>query len=395
MINEQMRALGAAPNKIRETFAYGLQRKAEIGEDKVFDLSIGNPSVPSPAIVDETIARLAIEGKGTAHGYTPSPGLIEVRNVIAENLNKRFGKEYTGENLYLTSGASSSIAITFKALVQPGEEVITVAPYFMEYKTWTHDAGGEIIEVPARESDFQMDIPAMEAAINEKTAVVIINSPNNPVGSIYSDENIKELASVLTRKSEEYGHPIYLLSDEPYRELYYEETDRPAWVPDLYANTIVAYSWSKSMSLPGERIAYILVPPTVEDWREVYNAIVGGGRMLGYICAGTLFQHTVAACVDAPVDKEPYDINRKIFMKGLEKIGYTFIKPQGAFYMWIKALEDDAGAFCERAKAHELLLVPSDGFGTKGWVRAGYCCSKETIEGALVPFQELWDEYHQ
>lgn len=395
MINEELRELGAAPNKIRETFAYGLERKAQIGEDKVFDLSIGNPSVPSPACVDEAIIKFAQEGKGTEHAYTPSPGLIEVRNVIADNLNRRFGTNYTGQNLYLTSGASSSIAITFKGLVNPGEEVVTVAPYFMEYKTWTHDAGGEIVEVPARESDFQMDIPAMEAAINEKTAVVIINSPNNPVGAIYSRDNIQQLADVLVKKEQEFGHPIYLLSDEPYRELYYEEADKPAWVPDLYHNTLVAYSWSKSMSLPGERIAYILVPSQVDDWKSVYDAISGAGRFLGYICAGTMFQHVVAACIDAPVNKEPYDINRKIFMEGLEKIGYTFIRPQGAFYMWIKALEPDANAFYERAKAHELLLVPSDGFGMKGWVRAGYCCSKETIEGALVKFQELWDEYHK
>lgn len=395
MINEELRALGAAPNKIRETFAYGLERKAQIGEDRVFDLSIGNPSVPSPECVDATIARLVTEGKGNEHGYTPSPGLIEVRDVIADNLNRRFGTDYTGENLYLTSGASSAIAITFKALVCPGEQVITVSPYFMEYKTWTHDAGGELIEVPARADDFQIDVPAMEAAINEKTAVVIINSPNNPVGSIYSDDNLKELATVLERKSAEYGHPIYLLSDEPYRELYYEEDEKPAWVPSLYKNTLVAYSWSKSMSLPGERIAYILVPPQVDDWRTVYDAIVGAGRFLGYICTSTLFQHTVAECIDAPVNKEPYAINRKIFMEGLERIGYTFVKPQGAFYMWIKALEPDANAFYERAKAHELLLVPSDGFGMKGWVRAGYCCSKETIEGALTAFQDLWDEYHK
>ncbi|MGI6032881.1 MAG: pyridoxal phosphate-dependent aminotransferase [Coriobacteriales bacterium] len=394
MINEEIRALGAAPNKIRETFAYGEARKKEIGEDKVFDLSIGNPSVPSPAIVDETIEKMARESHGRNHAYTQSPGLIEVRNVIADNLNRRFGTDYTGENLYLTSGASSSIAITLKALVQPGEQVICVAPYFMEYKTWTHDAGGDLVEVPARESDFQMDVPAMEAAITEKTAVVIINTPNNPVGAIYSRENLEDLAEVLRRKSAEYGHPIYLLSDEPYRELYYEDQDKPSWVPDLYENTLIAYSWSKSLSLPGERIAYILVPSQVEAWRNVYDAIVGAGRLLGYICAGNFFQRVVAACIDAPVDKEAYAINRKIFMEGLDKIGYTYIKPQGAFYMWIKALEPDANAFYERAKAHELLLVPSDGFGMKGWVRAGYCCSKETIEGALGAFQELWDEYH-
>ena len=393
MINEEMRALGAAPNKIRETFAYGLARKAEIGNDKVFDLSIGNPSVPSPAIVDETIERLAKESHGLGHEYTPSPGLAEVRAVVAENLNKRFNQHYTADNLYLTSGASSSIAIILRGMLNPGEEVIVIAPYFPEYKVWTENARGVCIEVPARADDFQLDIPAIEAAITDKTALVIINTPNNPVGSVYTDDNLKELAALLTAKSAEIGHPIYLLSDEPYRELYYDDC-KPAWVPDLYPHTFVAYSWSKSMSLPGERIAYILVPDTMPGWQDAYHAICGGGRALGYICAGTLFQRVIAACVDAPVDKEPYDINRKIFEAGLEKIGYTFVKPKGAFYMWIKALEPDANAFYERAKAHELLLVPSDGFGVKGWVRAGYCCTKETIEGALGAFQELWDEYH-
>ncbi len=395
MINEEARALGAAPNKIRETFAYGLKRKAEIGENNVFDLSIGNPSVPSPDCVDETIARLATESKGTMHGYTPSPGLPDVREAIAQNLNKRFNQNYSGDNLYITSGASSSIAITMKAIMQPGEEVIAPSPYFMEYRTWAQDAGCSVVEVPVRPDDFQMDVPAMEAAMNEKTAAVIINSPNNPVGSIYSKQNIADLADAMRRKSEEFGHPIYLLSDEPYRELYYYEDEKPAWVPDLYDNTIVLYSWSKSMSLPGERIAYILVPQSVENWHDVYDAVCGGGRLLGYICAGTMFQQVVKECIDAPVNKEPYDINRKIFMEGLDKIGYTYIKPQGAFYMFIKALEPDANAFVERCKAHDLLLVASDGFGITGWVRAGYCCSKETIEGALGKFQEVWDEYHK
>lgn len=394
MINEDMYALGAAPNKIRETYAYGLERKAQIGDDNVFDLSIGNPSVPSPAIIDETIAKMALESKGTMHGYTPSPGLEQVRQAIAENLNKRFGQSYTAANLYLTSGASSSIAITLKGLVQPGEEVITNAPYFTEYKTWTEDAGATLVEVPARTSDFQMDIEALEGAINEKTAVVIINTPNNPVGVVYDDDNLRELATLLTESSRRYGHTIYLLSDEPYRELVYDGL-KPAWVPDLYPATIVCYSWSKSFSLPGERIAYILVPSSVPEFDRVYKAICGGGRALGYICAGTLFQHLIARCVDAPVNIKPYDENRKLFMEGLDRIGYTYIKPQGAFYMWIKALEPDATAFYERAKAHELLLVPSDGFGVPGWVRAGYCCSRETIEGALTAFQSLWDEYQR
>lgn len=392
MINEHMYELGAAPNKIRETFAYGLERKAIVGPENVYDLSIGNPSVPSPAIIDETIARMAQESKGTMHAYTPSPGLEDVRQTIAENLNRRFNQSYSAADLYLTSGASSSIAITFKGLVQPGEEIITNVPYFTEYKTWTENVGATLVEVLTRTDDFQMDISALERAINPKTAAIIINSPNNPVGTVYTDQNIKDLADLLAAKSREYGHTIYLVSDEPYRELAYDGLT-PAWVPDLYPATIVCYSWSKSFSLPGERIAYILVPPSMPDHDRVYKAICGGGRSLGYICAGTLFQRVVQACIDAPVNIEPYDVNRKILMEGLDRIGYTYIKPQGAFYMWIQALEPDANAFYERAKKYELLLVPSDGFGVKGWMRAGYCCSKETIEGALVAFEKLYREY--
>ena len=394
MINQDVYALGAAPNQIREIFAYGIRRKAEIGADKVFDLSLGNPSVPTPACVDAAIERYGAQSDGLTHGYTESAGLASVRQAMAENLNARFGQSYTGANIYVTSGASSSLAIALRGLVNPGEEVIVNAPYFPEYQTWIFNAGGTCVEVPTRADDFQLDVPAIEAAITEKTAMVIINSPNNPVGAVYSDQNLADLAAALQRGSERVGHPIYLLSDEPYRELYYDGC-KPAWVPNVYANTVVAYSWSKSMSLPGERIAYVLVPNTMPGWEEVFLAIAGGGRALGHICASILFQQVVAECIDAPVDKEPYDANRKLLAAGLADIGYTFVKPQGAFYMWIEALEPDANAFCERAKAHELLLVPSDGFGVKGWVRAGYCCGKDVIEGSLPAFKALWEEYHR
>lgn len=387
-----MYALGAAPNKIREIFAYGLERKAQIGNDKVFDLSIGNPSVPSPAIVDETIARIVTEGGGTMHAYTMSPGLAEARTAIADNLNRRFGTDYTANNLYLTAGASSAIAIAIKAVVQPGEELIAITPYFPEYKTWTSNAGGVTVEVPARASDFMLDIDAISAAITPKTAAIIINTPNNPVGSVYDDENLTQLADLLRTKSAEYGHVIYLISDEPYRELVYDGLV-PAWVPSLYEATFVCYSWSKSFSLPGERIGYLLVPNAMPDFDHVIKAVSGAGRSLGYICDSVLFQLAIAECVDAPVEIEPYDRNRKILMEGLEKIGYNFIKPQGAFYMWIEALEPDAQAFCEVCRKHELLLVPSDGFLTKGWTRVGYCCDEATIRGALKAFQEVYDEY--
>ena len=395
MMNEEMRALGAAPNKIRETFAFGLARKAQVGADKVFDLSIGNPSVPAPREVAETITRLVGGDDSIAvHGYTPSPGLESTRAAIADNLNRRFACEYSAADLYLTSGASSAIAIALKALALPGEKVVTIAPYFTEYKTWTENAGATLVEVPARADDFQMDLGALDAAIDESTAVVIVNTPNNPVGVVYPQADLAALGEMLRRKSVEFGHPVYLLSDEPYRELYYEAADKPCWVPALYENTLVAYSWSKSLSLPGERIAYLLVPPAVQDARQVYDAIVGAGRALGYICAGALFQHVVEECVDLMPDTAPYAENRALFMEGLDAIGYEYVRPQGAFYLWIRALGGDAGAFYERAKAHDLLLVPGDEFGTAGWVRAGYCCEAATVKGALGAFQELWDEYH-
>lgn len=392
MINEDMYALGAAPNKIREIFAYGLERKAQIGDDKVFDLSIGNPSVPSPAIVDETIARLVNEGEGTMHMYTMSPGLAEAREAIAQNLNRRYGTHYTAGNLYLTAGASAAIAIAIKAVVLPGEELIAITPYFPEYKTWASNAGAITVEVPARASDFMLDIDAIEAAITPKTAAIIINTPNNPVGSVYDDENLKALADLLRAKSAEYGHTIYLISDEPYRELVYDGL-KPAWIPSLYDATFVCYSWSKSFSLPGERIGYLLVPDSMPDFDHVYKAVCGAGRSLGYICDSVLFQLAVAECIDAPIDIEPYDRNRKILYDGLKEIGYNVIYPQGAFYMWIEALEPDAQAFCETCRKHELLLVPSDGFLTKGWTRVGYCCDEATIRGALGAFQEVYDEY--
>lgn len=392
MINEDMYALGAAPNKIREIFAYGLERKAQIGDDKVFDLSIGNPSVPSPAIVDETIARLVNEGEGTMHMYTMSPGLVEAREAIAQNLNRRYDTHYSAGNLYLTAGASAAICIAIKAVVLPGEELIAITPYFPEYKTWASNAGAVTVEVPARASDFILDIDAIAAAITPKTAAIIINTPNNPVGSVYDDENLKALADLLRAKSAEHGHTIYLISDEPYRELVYDGLE-PAWIPSLYDATFVCYSWSKSFSLPGERIGYLLVPDTMPDFDHVYKAVCGAGRSLGYICDSVLFQLAVAECVDAPIDIEPYDRNRKILYDGLKEIGYNVIYPQGAFYMWIEALEPDAQAFCETCRQHELLLVPSDGFLTKGWTRVGYCCDEATIRGALGALREVYDEY--
>ena len=393
MINEHMYELGAAPNKIRETFAYGLERKAIVGPENVYDLSIGNPSVPSPAIIDETIARMAQESKGTMHAYTPSPGLEDVRQTIAENLNRRFNQSYSAADLYLTSGASSSIAITFKGLVQPGEEVITNVPYFTEYKTWTENVGATLVEVLTRTDDFQMDIPALERAINPKTAAIIINSPNNPSGVVYTKETLEKIGAFLKEKEAEYGHPIYIVADEPYRELVYGDA-KVTFIPEVYDNTIVCYSWSKSLSLPGERIGYVYVPAKCEDGKAVYAAVAGAAREIGSVCPPTLIQRVVQECVGCMPDLVAYDENRNDLYNGLTEMGYECAKPDGAFYLFMKAPNGDDFAFSEAAKLEEnILIVPGSGFQCPGYLRLSYCVSNEMIKNSMPGFKRLIEKY--
>lgn len=391
MYNETMYERGNAPSAIRELFAYGMERKAQIGEDKVFDFSIGNPSVPAPDSVAETIRELADMAPAQLHAYSAAQGLESTRAAIAENLNKRFGTHYTADNLYLTMGAAACLSACFTALIEPGDEIIVIAPYFPEYRIWIEFAGGVCVEVPAREDNFQIDLDALEQAITEKTKAVVINTPNNPVGTVYTRETLEDLADVLVQAEQKFGHDIYLISDEPYRELTYG-VEVP-WVPAIYPNTLVCYSWSKSLSLPGDRIGYVLVPNEVHDSREVYLAVCGAGRSLGYICAPVFFQRVIERCVDEPTNVEAYAVNREILTHALDELGYEYIEPDGAFYLWIKALEPDAQAFSNKAKEHELLLVPSDSFGVGGWVRAGYCIDKSTIEHSIPAFAALKADY--
>lgn len=391
MYNETMYERGNAPSAIRELFAYGMERKAQIGEDKVFDFSIGNPSVPAPDSVAETIRELADMAPAQLHAYSAAQGLESTRAAIAENLNKRFGTHYTADNLYLTMGAAACLSACFTALIEPGDEIIVIAPYFPEYRIWIEFAGGVCVEVPAREDNFQIDLDALEQAITEKTKAVVINTPNNPVGTVYTRETLEGLADVLVQAEQKFDHDIYLISDEPYRELTYG-VEVP-WVPAIYPNTLVCYSWSKSLSLPGDRIGYVLVPNEVHDSREVYLAVCGAGRSLGYICAPVFFQRVIERCVDEPTNVEAYAVNRKILTHALDELGYEYIEPDGAFYLWIKALEPDAQAFSNKAKEHELLLVPSDSFGVGGWVRAGYCIDKSTIEHSIPAFAALKADY--
>ena len=391
MYNETMYERGNAPSAIRELFAYGMERKAQIGEDKVFDFSIGNPSVPAPDSVAETIRELADMAPAQLHAYSAAQGLESTRAAIAENLNKRFGTHYTADNLYLTMGAAACLSACFTALIKPGDEIIVIAPYFPEYRIWIEFAGGVCVEAPAREDNFQIDLDALEQAITEKTKAVVINTPNNPVGTVYTRETLEGLADVLVQAEQRFGHDIYLISDEPYRELTYG-VEVP-WVPAIYPNTLVCYSWSKSLSLPGDRIGYVLVPNEAHDSREVYLAVCGAGRSLGYICAPVFFQRVIERCVDEPTNVEAYAVNREILTHALDELGYEYIEPDGAFYLWIKALEPDAQAFSNKAKEHELLLVPSDSFGVDGWVRAGYCIDKSTIEHSIPAFAALKADY--
>lgn len=391
MINERMYALGAEPSAIRELFSYGLARKAEIGADKVFDYSIGNPSVPAPDSVRTTILDLMEEDPVSLHGYTPASGNPAVKQTVADSIRERYGVDAQPGQIYLTAGAAAGLAISITAITEPGDEVIVISPYFPEYKTWIDTAGCTVVEVPAQVPSFQIDVPAVAAAINGKTSAIIINSPNNPVGAIYTRENLEELAAVLSAKEVELGRKIYLISDEPYREITYGK--EVPYVPCVYARTIVCYSYSKSLSLPGERIGYVYVSDLMDDAAEVSTAVAGAGRALGYICAPALLQRVIQQCIYEPSDVEAYAANRKLLSEGLAAMGYEFVEPDGAFYLWVKALEDDAQAFSDRAKEFELLLVPSDSFGVGGWVRLSYCIARDTIERSMPAFQALMDSY--
>lgn len=387
MINQRMLALGNEPSAIRELFAYGLERKAEIGADKVFDFSLGNPSIPSPDAVRQAIAEALDEPACSLHGYTPAQGTPAVRKAVAGSILRRHGFEVSPDRIYMTAGAAAGLAIAIAAVTDPGDEVIVVAPYFPEYKVFIESAGCTCVEVPARADDFQLDVDAIRAAITPKTSAVIINSPNNPTGAVYDRASLEDLGRALRDAEEAHDTQIHLISDEPYREIVYGA--EVPWVPQFYARTIVCYSYSKSLSLPGERIGWLLVPDSAEE----YAAVCGAGRALGFVCAPALFQRVVEKCVDEPSDVAAYAANRELLTKGLSELGYEYVEPQGAFYLWVRALEPDAQAFAERAKAHELLLVPSDSFGTKGWVRIGYCVDADVIRNSMPAFKALAEEY--
>lgn len=392
-VSQRMLNLGTARSEIREAFAFAQARAAEVGAENVDDFSIGNPSVPAPATVAEAVHKLvdAIDPI-KLHGYTSAQGDAQARQALAEDLNRRFGTNYTADNFYLTAGAAGALCCALSALSCPGDTFIAFAPYFPEYKVFVESAGAELVTVPADIEDFQIDFAAFDQALTPNTKGVIINSPNNPTGVVYSEATIQKLAQVLTEKSKEYGHTIWLISDEPYREIVYRETPLP-WVPNYYPNTLVCYSYSKSLSLPGQRIGYVLVPPQAEDADIVYAAVCGAGRALGYVCAPSLFQLVAAECTGQTADIEIYHKNRDLLLNALRDMGYTCAQPDGAFYLFPRSLEPDARAFCERARKYDLVLVPGDSFGCPGHVRISYCVPTEQIQRALHKFEQLAAEY--
>ena len=394
MYNQTTYALGSKRSTIREIFEYAKKRSGEIGEENVFDFSIGNPSVPAPAIVNQTIERLVKEITAELlHGYTSAQGDKLVRDTIAEKFTARFGVHISGDDLYMTCGAAASLTITLNALRTEGDEVLVFAPYFPEYAVFAKGAGMRLIVLPSDENTLLPDFDALEKALNPKVKAVLINSPNNPSGVVYGGETIARLAEMLDKKSQEYGNPIYLISDEPYRELVYDKDTIVPCIMKYYKNSIVCYSYSKSLSLPGERVGYIAVNPQADNAREVYFSVCGAGRLLGFVCAPALFQRVAAACDGMTADLSIYKKNRDLLYNALTEYGFTCVYPDGAFYLFMKAVEEDAAAFCERAKKHELLLVNGADFGYSGWVRVAYCVQTSRIEKALPLFKALAEEY--
>ena len=393
MYTESLVKLGKVRSEIREIFEYGNKRKAEIGADKVFDFSIGNPSVPAPKSVDNAIIDLVENFDSVAlHGYTSAQGDGKVRDTIANYVNKRFGTDITANNIYMTCGAAASLTIVMNAIMQKDDECIVFTPYFPEYGVFLERTGAKLVAVDSEEKTFQIDIDKFEKAITDKTKAVIINSPNNPSGVVYTVETIEKMCKVLNDKQEEYGHPIFLITDEPYRELVYDDTEVPYMI-NYYDNTFVCYSYSKALSLPGERIGYIVVSPKMVDEADAYAAVCGAGRALGYVCAPSLYQRVIERCIDETADISIYKTNRDLLYNALTEMGYECVYPDGAFYLFVKAMCEDAHEFCEKAKDYELLLVPADSFGTPGYVRVSYCVQTKQIEDALPAFEALAKNY--
>ena len=389
MINEQMYHLGANRSVIRELFEYGKIRAGIVGAENVFDYSLGNPSIPAPEEVNQVIRELLQDTDSVQlHGYTSAAGDLSARQAIAKELSHRYHTEVEPQRLFLGCGAAAELVSVIRALAVPGAEVLAIAPYFPEYKPFVEQAGAVFKAVDADTERFQIDFASMEKKINANTVAVIVNSPNNPSGAVYTEDTLKSLARLLTEQAAKYGHPIYIIADEPYRELVYDGITVP-FIPDIYPDTVVCYSYSKSLSLPGERIGYIYVPSQATDSDALYSAVLGAARVGGHVCAPSLMQKMIARCAHLRPDLKAYDRNRKALYQGLVDAGYEVVKPEGAFYLFVKAPGGDAVAFSQKAKEKDLLIVPGDGFGCGGYFRLCYCVSYDMIQRSLPIFRQL------
>lgn len=395
MVNQKYYRYGTAPSVIRELFAYGLEQAKKVGPENVYDYSLGNPSIPAPKKVNDSIED-AIENVDSIklHGYSMAPGFEDVREAIAKNLRERFTTNAQASQLFLTCGCAPALVSTAKALASSEEdEFVAIAPYFPEYDVFFGASGAKLVVVPADTEHFQINFDELAKKVNKHTVGIIINSPNNPSGVVYTEETIKKIAEFLKAKGEEYGHPIYIIADEPYRELVYGGVKVP-FIPEIYDNTIVCYSWSKSLSLPGERLGYVYVPEKCEDGKAVYAAIAGAAREIGSVCPPTLIQRAVAKSVGESPDLAAYDENRNLLYNSLTEYGYECAKPDGAFYLFVKAPNGDAMAFSEKAKLeHNLLVVPGDGFACPGYFRLSYCVSNDMIKRSLPAFKAMIESY--
>ena len=395
MISQRMYELGSKKSTIRELFEYGKVRAAEVGSENIYDFSIGNPSVPAPDCVREALVDILNSDAANIHGYTSAQGDIETRKAIADDLNARFNTHYSADNLFMTCGAAASLTITFNALCESEtDEFIAIAPYFPEYKVFVEGSGAVFKSVPAQKGSFQIDIDALSQAIGENTKGVIINSPNNPTGAVYTEDNIAALAQLLREKSAELGKHIFLICDEPYREIVYGGA-KAVNAATMYPDTIICYSYSKSLSLPGERIGYVLIPDEVCDSKRVYAAVAGAARSLGFVCAPSLLQKMLVRCAGATSDIEEYRKNRDLLYSELTDAGYECVPPDGAFYLFVKAPDGDDRMFSEIAKKYDILIVPGSDFGGAGYVRISYCVDNDMIRRSLPVFKKMMDEQYR
>lgn len=394
MVNPTYEKLGSAPSMIRELFAYGLRRSAEVGPENVFDYSLGNPSIPAPQPVQQALLDVLHDTDPIqVHGYSMAGGFDGTRRAVAEDLTHRFGMTIRPEELFFTCGAAAALISVIRALtVSPDSEFVAIAPYFPEYLPFVESNGGKLVSVPADLDTFQISLDILEAHLTSHTQAVLVNSPNNPTGVVYSRQTLEGLAELLRRKSTQFGHPIYLIADEPYRELVYDGVEVP-FLPTIYPNTLVCYSYSKSLSLPGERIGYVCVPDSAEDSAQLFAAVAGAARVLGHVCPPSLQQRVVARCAAERPDLEAYDKNRRALYEALTGFGYVCPKANGAFYMFVKAPGGSSKAFSDRAKEKNVLVVPGNDFGCPEYFRLCTCVSYDTIQRSLPLFKELIESY--